>query len=149
MIYSLSEIINKTTELKTKDEKVEFLRKNSSVPLKTILKYMYDPGVEFLIPDTPPPWKKNAYVGVEGMLYKEARRLRIFVKGGGYDNLEKVKREKLFISLLEDIDNNDAELLCKMIAQKPLKGLSRATVNEAFPDLELITTDKANTEGDI
>jgi hypothetical protein len=149
MLYSISEIINKATELKTKDEKVEFLRKNSSVPLKTILKYMYDTNVEFLIPNTTPPWKKNAYVGVEGMLYKEARRLRIFVKGGGYDNLEKVKREKLFISLLEDIDNNDAELLCKMIAQKPLKGLSRAAVNEAFPDLELITTDKANTEGDI
>ena len=35
----------------------------------------------------------------------------------------------------EDIDNNDAELLCKMIEQKPLKGLSLKQVQAAFPDL--------------
>lgn len=135
MLLSLSEIVNKACDLKTKEEKVEWLKRNESIPLKTILKYTYDSTVEFLIPSTPPPWKKNNYVGVEGMLLKEARRLRIFIKGGGYDNLNQVKRENLFISLLEDIDNSDAELLCKMIAQKPLKGLTLSTVTEAFPGL--------------
>lgn len=135
MLLSLSEIVNKACELKTKQEKIEWLQKNDSVPLRTVLRYTYDPSIEFLIPSSPPPWKKNSYVGVEGMLYKETRRLRIFIKGGGYDNLNQVKRENLFISLLEDVDNNDAELLCKMIAQKPLKGLSLKTVTEAFPDL--------------
>lgn len=138
MLLSLSEIVTKATEQKTKEDKIAWLKKHESVPLKTILKYMYDPSVEFLIPNTAPPWKKNGYVGVEGMLYKETRRLRIFVKGGGYDHLEQVKREQLFISLLEDVDDKDAELLCKMIAQKPLKGLSRAVVHEAFPDLSVI-----------
>ena len=138
MLHSLSEIVTKATEQKTKEEKITWLKKNESVPLKTILKFMYDSSIEFLIPNTPPPWKKNDYVGVEGMLYKEARRLRIFVKGGGYDQLDQVKREQLFISLLEDIDNNDAELLCKMIAQKPLKGLSRAVVHETFPELGIV-----------
>ena len=86
------------------------------------------------IPDTPPPWKKNDYIGVEGMLYNEARRLRIFVKGGGYDELNQVKREQLFISLLEDVDNNDAEMLCKMISQKPFDGLPKEVVVSAFPE---------------
>lgn len=135
MRLSISEIVNKTLEFKSKKEKVEWLRKNDSEPLRTVLKFLYDPRIEFLIPDTPPPWKKNDYVGVEGMLYKEARRLRIFAKGGGYDNLNQVKRENLFISLLEDIDNNDAELLCKVIAKKPLKGLTKETLIEAFPGI--------------
>lgn len=134
MRLSISEIVNKAIELETKEQKVEWLRKNDNSALRTVLKYMYNPSVKFLIPDTPPPWKKNDYIGVEGMLYKEARRLRIFVEGGGYDQLDQVKREQLFISLLEDIDNGDAELLCKMIAQKQLKGLSRKTVAEAFPE---------------
>jgi hypothetical protein len=138
MLLSLSEIVQKTTELTTKQEKIDWLRKNQSVPLKTILKFMYDPDrIKFLVPNTPPPWKKNGYVGVEGMLYKEVRRLKIFIEGGGYDNLNQVKRENLFISLLEDIDDKDAELLCQMIQQKPLKGLSRAVVAEAFPDLNI------------
>ena len=133
MRLSISEIVNKATELSSVDEKVEWLRKHDNTALRTVLKYMYDKNVEFLIPNTAPPWKKNDYVGVEGMLYAEARRLKIFVKGGGYDNLNQVKREQLFISMLEDVDNADAELLCKMITQKPLKGLSKNVVVTAFP----------------
>jgi len=135
MRLSISEIVNKTGEMSSDSEKIEWLKKNSNVALRTILKYTYDKeNVKFLIPDTPPPWKKNSYIGIEGMLYNEARRLRIFIKGGGYDDLNTVKREQLFISLLEDIDNNDAELLCKMIAQKPLKGISFDIVKSAFPE---------------
>ncbi len=135
MLLSLAEIVTKATEQPTKQDKIAWLQKHDSVPLKTILRFMYDPSIKFLIPNTPPPWKKNSYVGVEGMLFKESRRLKIFVKGGGYDDLDQIKREQLFISLLEDIDNKDADLLCNMIAQKPLKGLSRAVIQEAFPGL--------------
>lgn len=136
MKLSISEIVNKAVDLKSNEEKVKWLRNNASIPLQTILRYTYDKdNVEFLIPNVAPPWKKNNYIGVEGMLYKEARRLRIFVKGGGYDNLNQVKRENLFISLLEDVDNDDAELLCKMITQKPIKGLPKSVVEEAFPGL--------------
>ncbi len=135
MRLSISEIVNKTGEMSSDSEKIEWLKKNSNIALRTVLKYTYDKeNVKFLIPDTPPPWKKNSYIGIEGMLYNEARRLRIFIKGGGYDDLNTVKREQLFISLLEDIDNNDAELLCKMISQKPLKGISFDVVKKAFPE---------------
>ena len=80
MLLSISEIVTKAGELKTEAEKIEWLRKNESIPLRTVLKFTYDTDrVKFLVPDTPPPWKKNGYVGVEGMLYKEARRLGIFV----------------------------------------------------------------------
>ena len=133
MRLSISEICNRIASYKSKKDKIKWLKDNESQPLRTILRLMYDDRVEFLVPNTAPPWKKNSYVGVEGMLYKEARRLRIFVKGGGYDDLNQIKRESLFISLLEDIDNNDAELLCQMIAKEPIKGLTKATLEEAFP----------------
>lgn len=137
MILSISEIIDNACNKSSKQETVDYLKANDSLPLRTVLNIMYNKNVEILLPDTPPPWKKNDYVGVEGMLYKEARRLKIFVKGGGYDHLDKTKREQLFIKLLEDVDNNDADVLVKMIAQKPLKGLSRQAVSEAFPELNI------------
>lgn len=146
MLLSLSEIVTKATELPTKQEKIDWLRKHDSVPLRTILSIMYSKQVKLLIPQTPPPWKKNGYTGVEGMLYKEARRLKIFVEGGGYDHLNQTKRENLFIKLLEDIHDKDADMLVKMIAQKPLKGLSRAVVDEAFPELEVMK-EKSKTDG--
>ena len=134
MRLSISEIIDKAREMQTDQEKVDWLKSKTSPALRTVLKYTYDERVKFLIPDSPPPWKKNDYVGVEGMLYNEARRLRIFIEGGGYDNIKQVKREHLFISLLEDIDNKDAELLCEMITKKPLKGISKQVVVSAFPE---------------
>ena len=135
---SISEIINQCSKFKTADEKVEWLKKNDSQPLRQILQVTYDKdNVEWLVPDTPPPWTKNEYEDeAKALLYKEARRLKIFLKGGGYDNLDQVKRESLFISLLEDIDNDDADLLANYsISQKPFKGLQKKTINKAFPGL--------------
>jgi hypothetical protein len=135
MLLSISEIVKKATELKTDEEKISWLKAHDNPALRTVLKYTYDKeNIKFLIPKTPPTWKKNNYFDVEGKLYKEARRLRIFIQGGGYDNLDREKRENLFIDLLENIDNGDAELLCKMIAQEPIEGLSKSVVVAAFPE---------------
>jgi hypothetical protein len=50
--------------------------------------------------------------------------------------MKAVKREELFISLLEAIDNEDAELLANnMLSHTKVKGLTKATLEEAFPDL--------------
>ena len=133
---SIAEIINKLQDLKAKEEKIDWLRKNDNVALRTILKYTYDSKIEFLVPDTPPPWNKNEFEDeAKSLLYREARRLKIFIKGGGYDNLNKIKRETLFIQLLQDVDNDDADVLCVMISKKPFKGLTLKTLNEAFPGL--------------
>lgn len=107
MRLSLAEIVNELPKLSKKQDKIDWLRKYDSIPLRQVLRLTYDKSIEFLIPNTAPPWKKNDYIGVEGMMYNEARRLRIFIKGGGYDNLNVLKRENLFISLLEDVDNAD------------------------------------------
>jgi len=134
--YTISKIINKAIELPTKKEKIEWRQQHQSEPLKTVLKYWDDESVEFLVPNTPPPWKKNEYENeAKSLLYRESRRLKIFIKGGGYDNLNKIKREQLFISLLEDVDNGDAEMLCQMISKKSPKGLTLKTVTDAFPNL--------------
>jgi hypothetical protein len=133
---SITEIIQGAAAKKTTEEKIDFLRRNDSPPLRIVLKYTYDNTIEFLIPDTPPPWEKNEYEDeAKSLLFREARKLKIFIKNGGYDNLNKVKREQLFISLLEDIDNDDAETLCQMISKKPFKGLTKKTIEEAFPNL--------------
>lgn len=133
---SITEIITGAASKKTIAEKVDFLRINDNQPLRVVLKYTYDNSIEFLIPNVPPPWEKNKYEDeAKALLYSEARRLKIFIKGGGYDTLNQIKREALFISLLEDVDNDDAETLCRMITKKPFKGLTKQTIVEAFPDL--------------
>lgn len=133
---SISEVLSEAAKCKSKADKIDWLRSHDAVPLRTVIRLIYDESIEFLLPDTPPPWKKNDLPDTDTMLYREARRLRIFVKGGGYDDISQVKRESLFISLLEDINNDDADLLANnMLSHKPVKGLTRKTIEEAFPDL--------------
>ena len=102
-----------------------------------IITLIYDNNIEFLLPDSAPPWKENQFEDeAKSLLFREARRLRIFVKGGGYDHLPQIKRETLFIQLLQDIDNDDAKLLANnMLSHKAVKGLTRKTLEEAYPTL--------------
>ena len=135
--HSMSEILDMTAKLKTKDEKIQWLRKNDTVPFRNVLRLIYDNTIEFLLPDSAPPWKENQFEDeAKSLLFREARRLRIFVKGGGYDHLPQIKREGLFIQLLQDIDNDDAKLLANnLLSHKAVKGLTRKTLEEAYPTL--------------
>ena len=134
---SIADTILGAGKLKTSEEKVANLQSNVSVALRTILRLIYDKEINFLIPDSPPPYKVNGAIeNTETMLYREARRMRIFIDGGGYENLNQTKREGLFIGLLEDIDPLDSEMMVNhVITHKAVKGLSRKTVEQAFPDL--------------
>lgn len=133
---SISEIINELPNIKSAADKIAWLQKHDNPALRVIIKYTYDNSIKFLIPDTPPPWNKNEFEDeAKSLLYREARRLKIFIEGGGYDQLNQIKREQLFISLLEDVDNDDAVTLCQMISKKPFKGLTKKVAQEAFPDL--------------
>ena len=133
----ISEIVKKAGALKSKPQKVKWLQDNDSVPLRIILRLWYDENIEFLVPDTPPPYKENATSDEGMMLYHEARKLRIFVKGGGYDNLQQAKRESLFIGMLEDVCDDDSEMLCQMITREKVKGLTKQTLEDALPRLFL------------
>lgn len=133
---SISKIITETSKLKGTKAKVENLQKHDAVPLRQVLRLIYDENVEFLLPDTPPPFKENDLVDLDTMLYREARRLRIFFLGGGYDDLNKNRREALFIQMLEDLDPADSKILTEnMISHTPIKGITKKTLEAAFPTL--------------
>lgn len=133
---SITEIIAEAGSLSKKQDKINFLREWDNPALRIVLKYTYDSSVKFLVPDTAPPWTPNEFEDeAKSLLYREARRLRIFIEGGGYDNLNQMKREQLFISLLEDVDNDDAHTLIQMISKKSFKGLTKKAIMEAYPDL--------------
>jgi hypothetical protein len=133
---AISKILTSAGKEKTVKKKISVLLENDSVPLRTILRLIYDDDIEFLVPDTPPPFKENELNDLDTLLYREARRLKIFFRGGGYDDLNQIKRESLFISLLEDLDADDAKLLANnLISHTPVKGLTRKTVEATYPEL--------------
>ena len=135
MRLGIFEVLKKTSELSTTAERVEFLRRNQNGALLTVLKYALDPNIEWDLPDSDPPYKPNIYPAQENMLMTEARRLYLFIKGGN-PNLKQVRREALYIELLETVHPEDAIVLNHAKNKKlPYKGITAKLVNEAFPGL--------------
>jgi len=136
----ISEVLIKAGELKTKKEKIEYLRANNSLPLRAILKGSFDSSVEFNLPKGEPPYRKDdAPKGYEpSNLYKIQRRFKYFAKGGLGENMPAVKREKMFIDCLESLHPDEAQLLLDMKNQKlggKYNGVTAKLVSEVWPTL--------------
>lgn len=131
---SLSEIVNKTAELPTREEKINFLMKNNSQSLRTLMSVMFDKeNFKWNIPsDSVPPYTPSPHVESQGMLYRQTRKLRYFIKGYDGDRLNQYRREFLFIEMLESIDKDDAKLMEKVLLQQPPAGLTADVVNEGL-----------------
>lgn len=115
--------------------KVNWLRQNSSTTLHMILRGAYDPTVKWLLPEGNPPYKVNDIVDQQHRLFTESRKLYLFVEGGN-PSLKQMRREQLYIELLEAVDPEDAKLLLSIKDKKlPYPGVTLNIVNLAFPGL--------------
>ena len=133
MVYEIFEMVDKAP---AKQDKIDILKKYDSAVLRNILVGLFDDAIEWNIPPTPPPYTPANESSVPSFLSKQLNQLVYFVKGNKGDNLLKIKREKMFINLLESIHPKDAIVVLNMVAKKsPAKGLTKAMVKEVFPSL--------------
>ncbi len=135
---SIPEILN-STEGKSKEEKITILRNNSTRALRYILYTSFSESLEFNLPKTRPKDLKieDQPVGLAyNSLYKQSRKLRIFIKNNGYDNVSENKRKQILLEMLESVDNDERELLLQILFDRKLKiSLEYDVVKEAFPEL--------------
>ena len=133
---SFAEILTQVSKMKTKKEKVSFLRQYQTDALRMICKSSFDPKIVWELPEGDVPYTPNdAPEGTEHtLLQKEVRRLYHFIKGGN-PALNQNKREMMFVQMLEGLHKDEAELLIaakdKSLHRK-YKGLSDNVVKEAF-----------------
>ena len=134
--HLFSEIFEKVGKLKTKKQKVSYLKDQNTESLRMVIKSSFDPKIEWLLPEGPVPYVPNdAPEGTEHTdLAWEARKLYNFVKGGN-GALSQNKREAMFVQLLEGLHPSEAEILVAAkdkSLHKAYKGLSANVVKEAF-----------------
>ena len=135
----LSEVLAKVSKQRTKAKKIQVLKENESLHLKSVLIWNFDDTVVSVLPEGPVPFDKNeAPAGTEHTyLAHEHKVLYNFIKGGN-DFLKPVKREQLFLQLLEGLHEDEAEVICLMKNKKLTDKykITKAVVSEAFPDIE-------------
>ena len=132
----ISEIFTKINNAKDKPKKIEVLKQYDSPGMRMILKGAFDPKIEWELPEGTPPYIENeAPAGTEHTyLEVEARRLYNFAKGGN-NTINKIRKETLFIQMLEGLHASEAKVLIDVknkSLNKTYKGLTSDMVKEAF-----------------
>lgn len=131
----IAEFFENISKLKKRSDKVHILKMNDSFQVRTILQGAFDPRIKWQLPSGTPPYTPTTLVDQENVLIHGCRKLIYFVEGGA-PNLKQLKRESMFIELLETVTPADAKLLCAIKDKKmPYKGITVDIVREAFPDL--------------
>ena len=135
----LHEILELAGKQRAKAKKVEILQQYENDALKTIFIWNFDETVISVLPVGDVPFNKNEVpVGTDHTsLRREYKHLYNFVKGGN-DGLSGLRRETMFIQMLEGLHPEEAEILC-LCKDKRLEDKYKITydvVKQAFPDIQ-------------
>ena len=124
----LPEILDEINE----DPKLLQTKYRGNSALKIIFEYAFLPEKKFILPEDEPPYKPDdAPIGMSpAILTQELRRFYVFLR----KDLKPIKREALFISLLESVHPSEARLILAVKDQKLhklYKKITRKLVAEA------------------
>ena len=160
------EVLQVICKQRTKAKKIEALRKFDHPSLRAVLIWNFDTSIVSMLPEGDVPYastgEQTAYsgqlsdkigdavnkmneIGSQSLgsqdqgktsIRKEFKIFYNFLKGGN-DGLSKMRRESMFINLLEGLHPLEAEILClckdKKLATK--YKLTQAVIAEAYPNI--------------
>ena len=134
----MSEILELVHKQRTKAKKVQVLKQYRDDALTAVLIWNFDPSVTSALPDGDVPYTPNDVP--EGTdhtsLRREWKNLYHFIKGGN-DELSGLRRESMFVQMLEGLHPKEADLIC-LVKDKRLTTKYKVTydqVKEAYPDI--------------
>ena len=135
----IHEIFELVSEQRTKAKRVEILKEYRDDSVTAVLIWNYDERVQSAVPDGQVPYKENEVpVGTDHTsLRREWKTLYHFIKGGN-PTLSNLRRETMFVQLLEGLHPKEAEIIC-LVKDKDLASVypkvTLDVVKQAFPDI--------------
>jgi hypothetical protein len=159
------EVLNLVVKQKTNEKKIEVLKRYEDPSLKAIFIWNFDESIISLLPEGEVPFFGDnvlktstiterigdAVSSMKGgssdslgtidekhsTIRREYKKFYNFIKGGN-DSLNSIRRETIFINLLEGIHPLEAEILC-LVKDKNLQKkykITKEIVSEAYPDIQ-------------
>ena len=134
----VSEVLEEAGKIIKRDERIKFLQLNKSPGLTDILRIQYDDTIVSALPEGAPNYRQDdapkdyQYT----ILNKAYTQFKYFFKGPIANDTNPLKRESLFLNLLETLHVDEAELLIAAKDKKlKCKGITKKLVRDAFPNL--------------
>jgi hypothetical protein len=135
----IHEVLELASNQRSRAKKVEILQEYESDALKALFIWNFDDTVISMIPEGQVPYKENEVpVGTDHTsLRREWKHLYNFVKGGN-DSISSLRRETMFIQILEGLHPEEAKILC-LVKDKALQSKYKITyevIAQAYPDIQ-------------
>jgi hypothetical protein len=133
------EIFSAISAERTKDKKISILQQYNENFIKSLLIWNFDASITSVLPEgeVPVQKKEDADKNPSSSIRKEWSKFYNFVKGGN-DGMSKLRKETMFINMLESFHSGEAEVLC-LVKDKKLQtkyNLTKELVTEAYPDIQ-------------
>ena len=134
--FNILETLELVGKAKTREEKRQVLIDRDNFATKALLQLNYHPDVKWHLPSGAPPYTPGQVAdSTPNSLHFEVKKLDYFVDPSPHD-LPLLRREGMFVALLERLDPNDAKLILAVKDRKlSYKGLSYKLVRDTWPDL--------------
>ena len=162
------EVLDLVSKQRTKAKKIEVLRTYADISLKIIFIWNFDESVQSVLPPGEVPYTgyddQNVYSGTlstkiteevrkmhdtgsfslgssdkqgHTTIRREAKNFYHFVRGGN-DTMNMIRRETMFINILEGLHPLEAEIvtLCKDKRLGEVYKITKDVVAEAYPDIQ-------------
>ncbi len=137
--FNVRETFEEIAKAKTREEKREVLKKRENFATKALLQLNYHPEVKWLLPPGSPPYTPATQGDMtSNSLHYEVKKLDYYTDPSPHslDELPMLRRESMFVGLLERLDPQDAILLIAIKDKKlSYKGLTYKLVKDTWPDL--------------
>ena len=145
----IPEVFEQFESLTKKEEKVKLLKENNHPALQDILRINFDADLVSVLPAGSPPYEKDdAPKGYSAnSVFRLHKQFKYFFKGPFANQVKPIRREGIFLNILESIHPTEADVLVAAKDRKlKVKGLTKALVDEAFPGLIVKAVRKTTTQ---
>jgi hypothetical protein len=133
---SIGYVIDALRKAKNRNERLQILKDHDNIALRCILRMQFDDELIFELPKDEVEFKPGNFPLDLGdtSLKQQYKKFYLFLKDK-HPRLKQDKREKIFIRLLESLDDREAKILLDVKDKKLKCGVTKKLVDEAFPGL--------------
>ena len=145
--FNILETFDLVGKAKTREEKRQVLKDRENFATQALLQLNYHPDVKWFLPAGSPPYTPGQVADTTpNSLHFEIKKLDYYVDPSPHD-LPMIRRESMFVQLLERLDPEDAKLLLSVKDKKlSYKGLSYKLVKDTWPELLPDIEEKKDSE---
>ena len=137
MIRSIPLIFEEVAAANSFEARKKVLLENESNPLKDLLKYAFHRDIQFALPSGEPPYKTIGSPDEYNptYLYPNIRKFYLYIEGGR-EGLTQLRREQLFVQMLEGLHPKEAAVVIQVKDKKlNYRGLTYKLVKTTFPEI--------------